>query len=59
MPLEISVGPPRLTINQGHTVLVTEQDGQIGWPTDKGLYDLDTRLIPAGGFLPMESRGIC
>jgi glycogen debranching enzyme len=45
MPLEISVGPPRLTINQGHTVLVTEQDGQIGWPTDKGLYDLDTRLI--------------
>ena len=45
MPLEISVGPPRLTINHGHSVLVTEQDGQIGWPTDKGLYDLDTRLI--------------
>jgi glycogen debranching enzyme len=43
--LEISVGPPRLAINQGHTVLITEQDGQVGWPTDKGLYNCDTRLI--------------
>jgi glycogen debranching enzyme len=43
--LEIAVGPPRLCINQGHTVLVTEQDGGIDWPTDKGLYCLDTRLI--------------
>jgi glycogen debranching enzyme len=45
MPLEISVGPPRLTINHGQSVLITEQDGQIQWPTDKGLYDLDTRII--------------
>ena len=45
MALEITVGPPRLTINHGHSVLVTEQDGQIDWPTDKGLYDLDTRLL--------------
>jgi glycogen debranching enzyme len=45
MPLEISVGPPRLTINHGQSVLITDQDGQIRWPTDKGLYDLDTRII--------------
>jgi glycogen debranching enzyme len=45
MPLEITVGPPRLTINHGQSVLITEQDGQIQWPTDKGLYDLDTRII--------------
>jgi glycogen debranching enzyme len=45
MALEITVGPPRLTINHGYSILVTEQDGQIRWPTDKGLYDLDTRLI--------------
>ncbi len=45
MALEISVGPQKLLINQGFGFLVTEQDGQIGWPTDKGLYHADTRLI--------------
>ena len=29
------------------TVLVTEPDGQVQWPTDKGLYFFDTRLISA------------
>ncbi len=47
MALEVAVGPPRLIINQGHSVLVTEQDGQVNWPTDKGLYAADTRLISA------------
>src|SRR5579875_1080010 len=45
MALEIKVGPPQLAIHQGYTVLVTEADGQIQWPTDKGLYFRDTRLI--------------
>ena len=45
MALEISVGPPRLAINQGHGILITEQDGQIAWPTDKGLYYADTRMV--------------
>ena len=45
MSLEITVGPPRLVLNQGLSIHVSEQDGQIGWPTDKGLYDHDTRLI--------------
>ncbi|MDB5499346.1 MAG: Amylo-alpha6-glucosidase, partial [Phenylobacterium sp.] len=45
MAAEITVGPPRLAINQGHSFLLTEQDGQIPSRTDKGLYDLDTRLI--------------
>ncbi len=47
MPLEIKVGPPQLAIHQGHTVLISELDGQIVWPTDKGLYFYDTRLISA------------
>ena len=29
------------------TVLVTEANGQIDWPSDKGLYFFDTRLISA------------
>lgn len=47
MPLEIKVGPPQLAIHQGFTVFITEPDGSIGWPTDKGLYFNDTRLISA------------
>jgi len=45
MSLEIKVGPPHLAIHQGHTVLVSETDGQIKWPSTKGLYFFDTRLI--------------
>ena len=45
MALEIAVGAQKLVINQGVGFLVTEQDGEIGWPTDKGLYYADTRLI--------------
>ncbi|HWF00499.1 MAG TPA: glycogen debranching N-terminal domain-containing protein [Caulobacteraceae bacterium] len=47
MSLEVNVGPPRLSINQGYAVLVTDQDGSIPWPTDKGFYHSDTRLISA------------
>jgi hypothetical protein len=45
MALEITVGPPRLAINQGYGVLITDPDGQIPWPTDKGFYHSDTRII--------------
>jgi glycogen debranching enzyme len=45
MALEISVGPSQLALHQGNSVLITERDGQIPWPSDKGLYFFDTRLI--------------
>ncbi len=47
MPFEVQVGPPQIAIHQGQTVLITGEDGQISWPTDKGLYFRDTRLISA------------
>ena len=47
MPIEVQVGPPQIAIHQGQTVLITGEDGQVAWPTDKGLYFLDTRLISA------------
>ena len=47
MTLEITIGPPLLTINKDHTVLASEPDGQIFPGTDKGLYFFDTRLISA------------
>src|SRR6478736_5127904 len=45
MAFKVQVGPPHIAIHQGQTVLVTEPDGQIRWPSDKGLYFLDTRII--------------
>ena len=45
MPLSVRVGPEQVAIHRGQTVLVTEPDGQINWPSDKGLYFFDTRVI--------------
>ena len=45
MSLEIKIGPPQLAIHQGHTVFLSELDGQINWPSNKGLYFYDTRVI--------------
>src|SRR5579872_3358453 len=45
MTLEVKVGPPQLSIHEGHAVLLSEPDGQIKWPSAKGLYFRDTRLI--------------
>lgn len=45
MPFKVQVGPHQISIHQGQTVLVSEPDGQIHWPSDKGLYFFDTRVI--------------
>jgi glycogen debranching enzyme len=45
MSFKVQVGPAQISIHQGQTVLVSEADGQIPWPSDKGLYFLDTRVI--------------
>ena len=45
MSIEIRVGPAQLAIHQGHSVLLCEPDGQIQWPSHKGLYFYDTRVI--------------
>ena len=45
MPFKVQVGPPQISIHQGQTVLITEENGQINWPSDKGLYFFDTRVV--------------
>src|SRR5271166_423516 len=45
MSFKVQVGPPQIAIHQGQTVLISEPDGQIKWPSEKGLYFLDTRII--------------
>jgi glycogen debranching enzyme len=45
MSFKVQVGPPQISIHQGQTVLITELDGGIDWPSEKGLFFLDTRVI--------------
>ncbi|MBN8896871.1 MAG: hypothetical protein J0H35_01585, partial [Rhodospirillales bacterium] len=45
MTFKVQVGPPQIAIHQAMTVLVTEPDGQVVWPSDKGLYFFDTRVL--------------
>ena len=45
MPFKVEVGPPQISIHQGQTVLITEESGQINWPSEKGFYFFDTRIV--------------
>jgi hypothetical protein len=59
MAFRVEVGPPQISIHQGQTVLVTEEDGQINAPSDKGLYFLDTRMVSSWTVMPTASPGSC
>lgn len=45
MPFRVNVGPPVLTINQGSTFMVTQQDGQITTDGELGVFADDTRFV--------------
>jgi glycogen debranching enzyme len=47
MTFKVHVGPAQIAIHQGQSVLVTEPDGQVIWPSERGLYFRDTRVISA------------
>ena len=47
MAFKVQVGPAQIAIHQGQTVLVTNPDGQVDSPSERGLYFRDTRLISA------------
>ncbi|MBV8964142.1 MAG: amylo-alpha-1,6-glucosidase [Hyphomicrobiales bacterium] len=47
MGFKVQVGPQQIAIHQGQTVLVTEPDGQVKWPSTRGLYFRDTRVVSA------------
>jgi len=42
---KVQVGPAPIAIHQGRTVLVCEPDGTIPFPSEKGVYFNDTRII--------------
>jgi N-terminal domain of (some) glycogen debranching enzymes len=45
MPVEVSVGPAVVTINQNTTFMVTDLDGQIAAESEQGVFAGDTRLL--------------
>ncbi len=45
MAFKVQVGPAQIAIHQGRTVLVCETDGTVRYPSEKGFYFNDTRLI--------------
>jgi len=45
MPVQISVGPSLLIINQGHTFMMTEPNGEMRSEKDCGVYASDTRYL--------------
>jgi glycogen debranching enzyme len=47
MALKIKVGPALLTISRGHSLLVSDPDGQIRWPGSGGFFVWDTRMVSA------------
>ncbi len=55
MAFKVQVGPPQIAIHQGLTVLVTDPDGQITFPTERGLYFCDTRILGVWG---IQANGI-
>ena len=45
MAIEVTVGPPLITINRGNTFVVSELDGCITAYSDQGIYSRDTRFV--------------
>ena len=45
MAIEVTVGPPLVTINQGSTFALCEPSGCITADTDQGIYSRDTRYV--------------
>ncbi len=45
MPVEIAVGPPLLSVNNGATFMVTDLAGEIQADTEQGVFADDTRFV--------------
>jgi len=45
MPVQVHVGPPVITINQGSTFMVTDERGEIDPESEQGVFAGDTRFV--------------
>ena len=58
MAFKVQVGPPQIAIHQGQTVLVTDPDGTITWPSEKGLYFLRKSRVQSWYWTRPLSAGV-
>ena len=56
MAIEVTVGPPLVTINHGSTFTVSEPDA-ITPHKDQGIFSRDTRYVSSYEFLTRACRG--
>jgi N-terminal domain of (some) glycogen debranching enzymes len=45
MSVEVTIGPPVLTINHGSTFMVTDLHGEIAANSEQGVFCADTRFV--------------
>lgn len=50
MAIEVSVGPPEITINRGDVFAISEPDNSITTNTEQGFYSRDTRYVSSYQF---------
>jgi glycogen debranching enzyme len=50
MAIEVTVGPPQITVNRGNTFVLSEPDGSVTAETDQGFYCRDTRYVSSYDF---------
>ncbi len=58
MAIEVTVGPPLVTINHGNTFVLSEPDGSISAHTEQGIYSRDTRYVSSYAFFADGERWI-
>ena len=59
MSFKVQVGPPQISIHHGQMVLISEQDGEINWPSEKVSISLIHALSAVGASMPMANPGSC
>jgi len=55
MPFKVQVGSPQIAIHHDRTILISEEDGQVGWPSDNCV-DISIPTTAAIRRAPMKGR---
>ena len=59
MTVEIKVGPPVITIDQGNLFMVTDQRGEIDPDSEHGLFAEDTASLASTRYTSIQRPGNC
>jgi N-terminal domain of (some) glycogen debranching enzymes len=59
MAIQVSVGPPLITINRGDTFVLAEPDCSIRPGNDQGIYTRDTRYVSSYDIFADGKHWVC